>query len=197
MGRYIGPKDKLSRREGMDLFGKGAKLRKLAVKPGGTPRRNSKVSEYGVQLRAKQKAKRLYGLMERQFGNYVRKAGRTKGRVGDALVSLLERRLDNVVYRAGWAKTRPAARQLVTHKHVLVNGLILNVPSHILKINDIVELKPSIRDNPAIEEAAQTEREPVNWINKENFKAKVSKEPDISDLTDPISIADIIEFYSR
>src|SRR5258708_4866363 len=124
MARYTGPKDRLSRREGFDLFGAGVKLTRLNITPGmhGPKGQMRARSQYGRQLREKQKMKRMYGVMEKQFENYMNQAFKSKGNTGEALFWLLERRLDNVVYRLGFAKSRPQARQLVTHRHILVNG---------------------------------------------------------------------------
>src|SRR4030067_2778228 len=141
MARYTGPKDRLSRREGVDLFGKGAKLTRLNVPPGmhGAKRMRA-LSQYGRQLREKQKAKRLYGVMERQFKNYIHKALKIKGNTANELVSLLEKRLDNAVYRLGFAPTRFAARQVVSHRHVLLNNNKVNIPSCQVKKGDTVSL---------------------------------------------------------
>ncbi len=130
MARYTGPKDRLSRREGFDLFGKGVKFTRLNVPPGmHGPKGTRMLSEYGRQLREKQKAKRLYGILERQFRNYVNEAMKIKGNTGEKLLSLLEKRLDNVVFRLGFAPTRSLARQIVYNRHVLVNGKKVNIPS--------------------------------------------------------------------
>src|SRR3972149_2260831 len=131
MARYTGPKDRLSRREGFDLYGAGAKLTRLTVPPGmHGPRGMGKTSRYGRQLREKQKVKRLYGVLEKQFRKYVDHALKSKGNTGEVLLSLLEKRLDNVVYRLGITPTRSAARQLVSHRHVFVNGKKVNIPSY-------------------------------------------------------------------
>src|SRR3989344_4862054 len=137
MARYTGPKDRLSRREGFDLFGKGARLTRLTVPPGiHGPKGTRNFSQYGRQLREKQKVKRLYGLLEKQFRRYVEKALKAKGNTGEVLLSNLERRLDNVIYRLGFAPTRPSARQLVSHGHVLIDGKKVNIPSYQLKVGE-------------------------------------------------------------
>src|SRR3990172_4945231 len=131
MGRYLGPKDRLSRRENFDLFGKGSKITRLSVPPGMHGHKGTrKVSEYGSQLREKQKVKRIYGLMEKQLKGYVDQSLKTLGNTSDVLFAHLERRLDNEVYRLGFAPTRPAARQLVSHRHVLVDGQKVNISSY-------------------------------------------------------------------
>ena len=131
MARYTGPKDRLSRSEGFDLFGKGAKLTRLTVPPGvhGPKGSRRRPSRYRLQLREKQKTRRLYGVLEKQFKGYVGKALKSKGNSGEVLLSLLEQRLDNVVYRLNFAPTRPAARQLVSHRQVFVNGKKVNIPT--------------------------------------------------------------------
>lgn len=199
MARYTGPKDRLSRREGFDLFSKGAKLTRLMVPPGvhgpkGTRRR---VSQYGRQLREKQKVKRLYGVMEKQFKRYVDKALKAKGNTANTLVSLLEKRLDNVVYRLGFAPTRPAARQYVGHRHVLVNGKKVNIPSYKVKIGDTIALTPTAANIPAVKKMLQEDTKVPNWMKRKAIIGKIEKEPTIDDVLEPISTQDIIEFYSR
>src|SRR3989338_4547864 len=151
MARYTGPKHKIARREGVNILEKeSASLqRRLNVPPGGLHGRKMKrrLSEYGQQLREKQKAKAIYGLLEKQFSNLVKMVGRKKGDTGELLISLLETMLDNVIYRLGFAKTRAAARQLVGHRHVLVNGEKLNIPSYQLKLDDIVTLTSKAQKN--------------------------------------------------
>jgi small subunit ribosomal protein S4 len=198
MARYIGPKNRLSRREGVDLFGKGIKLRRPTTKPGmhGT-KRGSKPTSYGTQLRAKQVAKRFYGIQERQFRNYFLQAGKTRGNTAEELIVLLERRLDNVVYRLGLAPTRPAARQLVSHGHILVNGKKVNVPSFQTKIGDTVELDEISRRIPYIEELVNHPKIGLGWLEREESRGKIVRYPTIYDLPEPISLSDIIEFYSR
>jgi small subunit ribosomal protein S4 len=200
MAKYIGPKDKLSRREGFDLFNKGIKLRKLNVKPGQLGQKtNKKLSEYGRQLRAKQKAKRFYGVLEKQFRNYVVEAGKSKEKSGEALISLLERRLDNVIFRLGFAPTRPAARQLVSHRHIFINGQIMNVPSYRVNVNDVISLSDKAKEIPSIKELLESEDKPLvpEWLEKNNNNGKMTREPQLTDVREPISVIDIIEFYSR
>ncbi len=199
MGRYTGPKDRLSRREGFDLFGKGGKLTRLSVPPGvHGPKGLRKSSQYGRQLREKQKVKRLYGLMERQFRKYVEQALKTKGNTGEKLVSLLERRLDNVVFRLGFASGRPAARQMVSHRHVLVNGKKVNIPSYQVKVGETVSLSgkgmaiPDTKKTIAIKDYQTPE-----WLRRKAAVGEVLRDPKLDDITEPISTQDIVEFYSR
>lgn len=200
MSRYTGPKDKLSRREGFDLFGKGAKLTRLTVPPGvHGPKGVRNLSAYGRQLREKQKAKRLYGVTEKKFKKYVASALAKKINSVDFLASVLETRLDNVVFRLGLAPSRPAARQLITHKHVLVNGTRLNIPSYKVQAGDIVTLSGLALEIPHIKVLLSKDKdEPrVSWLSKKGPVGKVSKIPTAEDILEPISIQDIIEFYSR
>lgn len=199
MARYKGPKDRLSRREGFDLFGKGAKLTRLTVPPGqhgpkGTRRR----SQYGRQLREKQKVKRLYGILEKQFKKYINQATGIKGNTGEVLLCLLEKRLDNVVYRLGFTPTRAAARQLVSHKHVLVNGKKLNIPSYQVKPGDTIILSAKAMEIPAIEKLLEVKNPKVpEWLERKAAAGKVKREPKREDIVEPITEQDIVEFYSR
>lgn len=200
MAKYNGPKDRLSRREGVDLFGAGAKLTRLNILPGvhGPKGIIKKQSQYGKQLREKQKVKRIYGLMEKQFRLLVEKALKSKGNTGEALLSLLERRLDNVVYKLGFAESRPMARQLVSHRHVLVNGKKLNIPSYHTEIGDVISLTPKILENPNVMKVVNVEDYEVPaWLERKATVGKVSSEPKRSDITEIVSEQDIVEFYSR
>ena len=200
MAKYNGPKDRLSRREGVDLFGAGAKLTRLNILPGvhGPKGIIKKQSQYGKQLREKQKVKRIYGLMEKQFRLLVEKALKSKGNTGEALLSLLERRLDNVVYKLGFAESRPMARQLVSHRHVLVNGKKLNIPSYQTEIGDVISLTPKILENPNVMKVVNVEDYEVPaWLERKATVGKVSSEPKRSDITEIVSEQDIVEFYSR
>ena len=146
MARYTGPKCKLSRREGTDLFLKSGvrpleSKCKLEVPPGGAGQRRPRVSDYGLQLREKQKLRRMYGVLERQFLNYYKRAAQLKGSTGENLLSLLEGRLDNVVYRMGYASTRAEARQLVSHKSIEVNGAVVNIPSAQIMAGDSISIR--------------------------------------------------------
>ena len=199
MARYTGPKDRLSRREGFDLFGKGAKLTRLAVPPGvHGPRGIRMLSQYGRQLREKQKVKRLYGVLERQFRRYVEKALKTKGNTGETLLSLLERRLDNVVFRLGFAPTRPAARQLVSHRHVLINGKRVNTPSYQVRAGETISLSGKALAIPSVKETLEEkDRKIPAWLKKKAAVGAVSRDPKMEDIQEPISVQDIVEYYSR
>ena len=192
--RYTGPKDRLSRREGVDLFGKGDRLKRLNVPPGvHGPKGTGKVSEYGRQLREKQKAKRIYGISEKQFRAYVEESQKLKN-----LSELLERRLDNVVYKLGFAPSRPAARQLVSHRHILVNGKIVNIPSFRMKSGDTVTLDTKAQNIPEVKKAAEKEQEMQNfWLERKAIVGRVKHLPNKEDIQESFSEQDIVEFYSR
>jgi small subunit ribosomal protein S4 len=200
MSRYTGPKDRLSRREGVDLFGKGTKLTRLNVPPGvhgpkGSPRRSS---QYGRQLREKQKVKRIYGLTEKQFARYANLALRSKGNTVNKLFELLETRLDNTVYRLGFAATRPQARQMVSHRLVIVNGKKVNIPSYGVKPEDTVALSEKAFNVPKVKELVKDkDAKPPSWLRKKAGAGKVVRKPVREDVTEPIEDQDIIEFYSR
>lgn len=199
MARYTGPKDRLSRREGFDLFGKGAKLTRLNVPPGVHGPKGSRMrSQYTRQLREKQKVKRLYGLMEKQFKKYVQQALGSKGNTGEALLSYLERRLDNTVYRLGFAPTRPAARQMVSHRHVLVDGKKINIPSYRVKPGDTITLTKTAMEIPSIKKLLnEDEYKLPGWLKRKAAAGKITKIPGRDDVPEPISEQDIVEFYSR
>jgi len=200
MARDIGPKDKLSRREGFDLFGKGAKLTRINVLPGvhgpkGGPRN---VSQFGRQLREKQKVKRLYGIKEKQFKRYIDEAMKTRTNTVDALFSRLEKRLDNVVYRLGFAKTRPQARQLVGHRHVLVNNKRLNISSYQVGKGEMITLNAKAMEIPSVKkELEQKNKKVPAWLKRKAGAGQMISEPTFADVTEPVSAQDIIEFYSR
>jgi small subunit ribosomal protein S4 len=199
MARYTGPKDRLSRREGVDIFGKGAKLTRLNVPPGmhGAKRLRAP-SYYGKQLREKQKAKRIYGILERQFKNYVIQALKSKGNTTDRLLSLLEKRLDNAVYRLGFATTRPAARQMVSHKHVLVNGKKLNIPSYQVKTGDTISLSDKIIQTPYLKKIFEEKNVKIpSWLERKGAVGRVKGQPSGSEVDELVSAQDIVEFYSR
>jgi small subunit ribosomal protein S4 len=199
MARYNGPKDRLSRREGFDLFGKGSKLTRLAVLPGmhGQKRMGTQ-SQYGKQLREKQKVKRMYGVLEKQFRKYVSQALKTKGNTGEDLLSSLETRLDNVVYRLGFTSNRISARQIVSHRHVLVNGKKLNIPSYQVKIGDTISLSSKATNIEDVKKVlAQKEPKIPDWLRRKAIVGEVVRKPKLDDVVEPISMQDIIEFYSR
>ncbi len=206
MARYLGPKCKLSRREGTDLFLKSS-IRpleskcKLEVPPGGTAQRRPRVSEYGLQLREKQKLRRMYGVLERQFRNYYKRSAQLKGSTGENLLRLLEGRLDNVVYRMGFASTRAEARQLVSHKSIEVNGKVVNIPSAQLKAGDSViireKAKKQLRIQSAIEIAGQVGL--PDWVNVDTKKmvGVLTSLPDREDILPDINENLVVELYSK
>jgi small subunit ribosomal protein S4 len=206
MARYLGPKLKLCRREGTDLFLKSG-VREIDTKckietiPGQHGARRGRLSDYGVQLREKQKVRRIYGVLEKQFRNYYKEAARLKGNTGENLLQLLEKRLDNVVYRMGYASTRAEARQLVSHKAIVVNGVVVNIPSFNVKAEDAVSIreksKTQARIIAALELAEQREK-PV-WVEVDNKKLEgvFKRVPDRSDLSAEINEQLIVELYSK
>jgi small subunit ribosomal protein S4 len=200
----------LCRRENLKLFLKGDRCysdkcsyERRPYPPGqhGQGHRREKYSDYRVQLREKQKVRRIYGVLEKQFRNYYFRAERKKGVVGINLLILLECRLDNMVYRMGFACSRNQARQLVSHNHFLVNGRKVNIPSYQVKVGDVVEVKEGSRKNPQILEAVETvvRRGIPEWIEvqKEEFKATLKARPSREGLTMPIQEQLIVEFYSK
>ena len=199
MARYRGPKDRLSRREGFDLFGKGSKLTRLSVFPGmHGPKGMRGQSQYGKQLREKQKVRRLYGVLETQFRGYVEKALKSRGNTGEALLSLLERRLDNVVYRLGFTPSRMSARQIVSHGHIFVNGKRLNIPSYQVVKGDSVSLDSKGVAIPEVKKSLdQKDLNIPAWLEKKGPAGMVKDLPKREDITEPISEQDIVEFYSR
>jgi len=206
MARYIGPKCKLSRREGTDLFLKSG-VRALESKckvenaPGQHGARRGRLSDYGVQLREKQKVRRIYGILEKQFRNYYKEAARLKGATGENLLQLLESRLDNVVFRMGFGATRSEARQLVAHKAVLVNGAAVNIASYQVKPGDVISLrekaKKQLRVQSAMALAAQ--RGEPEWIevNADKLEGIFKSLPDRQDLSSDINENLIVELYSK
>ena len=208
MGRYIESVCRLCRRENLKLYLKGDRCYsdKCAVERRGYPpgqhgQSRAKFSNYGVQLREKQKVKRMYGLVENQFRNFFSKAERQKGITGTNLLVLLERRLDNMVYRLGFANSRNEARQLVRHSHFNVNGTKVNIPSYLVKIGDVIELREKSRKNAKISEAleAVARRGVPSWLElqKEQYQGRVSAFPTREDLTMPIKEQLIVELYSK
>jgi small subunit ribosomal protein S4 len=199
MAKYVGPKDRLSRRENFDLFSAGTKLTRLNVPPGvHGPKGLRGSSQYGRQLREKQKVKRLYGVLERQFRRYVNDAFRTRGNTGEVILINLERRLDNALYRLGFAPSRPAARQMVSHRHVLVNGKKVNIPSYKLVVGDTVSIDSKAGAIPEVKKAVEEKDVKIPaWLERKALVGRVSALPKREDITEPISEQDIVEFYSR
>lgn len=206
MARYLGPKLKLSRREGTDLFLKSG-VRAIDTKckidnaPGVHGARRGRLSEYGVQLREKQKVRRIYGVLEKQFRNYYKEAARLKGNTGENLLMLLEGRLDNVVYRMGFGATRAEARQLVSHKAILVNGNVVNVPSFNVAANDVVTIREKAKKQSRIKAALEVaeQREKPTWIEVDasQMEGTFKRLPERSDLSADINEQLIVELYSK
>jgi len=206
MARYLGPTCKLSRREGTDLFLKSG-VRPLESKcraesaPGQHGQRRGRLSDYGVQLREKQKVRRIYGILEKQFRNYYKSAARTKGNTGENLLTLLESRLDNVVYRMGFGSTRAESRQLVAHNSILVNGAKVNIASFSVSAGDVISLrekaKKQLRVKSALQLAAQ--RSESSWVNvnSEKMEGTFVRNPDREDLPSEINENLIVELYSK
>ena len=208
MARYTGAVCKLCRREGKKLFLKGDRcytgkcaLERRSYAPGQHGQNRKKVSEYGMQLRAKQTAKRYYGIQEGQFYKYFLMAEKRQGIVGENLLRICESRLDNVVYLLGWASSRAEARQLTIHAHFRVNGKKVDVPSYLLKVGDVVSVKDNSKDSVKIKEVleANASRPVPAWLDKdaENLSAKVAKLPDREEIAVPVEEHLIVEFYSK
>ncbi len=212
MARYTDAVCKLCRREGVKLFLKGERcyspkcaIERRNAPPGmhGGRRMRRKVSDYGRQLREKQKVRRIYGVYERQFRRYFRQALRTKGRTGSTLLQLLERRLDNVVYRAGFADSRAQARQLVNHGHIVVNGRKVDIPSYSVQEGDVISVSDNARKLTyfkSLLEADAAHHVPPQWldVNRAELSARVQALPERSDITDvEINEQLVVEYYSR
>jgi len=200
MGRYTGPKHRLARKEGVNLLDKSSQtlLRRLSVPPGmHGKKRKKRLSEYGLQLREKQKAKTTYGLMEKQFKNLVQTVRAKKGDTKELIVSLLETRLDNIIYRLGFAKSRFMSRQLVSHGHVFVNGKRLNIPSYAVKVDDVISISPKMQNNKVVLETNKEKEEVLPFLNKKGLSGKLVRMPKTEDLQVPFDLQLIIEYYSR
>lgn len=206
MARYIGPKCKLSRREGIDLFLKSSKRDldnkcRFNSKPGGNNKFNKRVSDYGLQLREKQKIKRMYGILERQFRRYFFIANRKKGNIGEILIILLESRLDNIIYRMGFTYTRSEARQLLSHKMFYVNNKVVNIPSYQVKIGDVITVREKFKKNLRIKKSLLLSEKigfPL-WlkVNIKKFKGTLKMIPIRKNILNNINESLIIELYSR
>jgi small subunit ribosomal protein S4 len=206
MARYIGPTCKLSRREGTDLFLKsGARALdskcKIETAPGQHGQRRGRLSDYGVQLREKQKVRRIYGVLEKQFRGYYKEAARRKGASGENLLKLLESRLDNVVYRMGFGSTRSESRQLVSHKAISVNGKTVNIASYQVAAGDVVAVREKAKKQLRIQNAINLagQRSNVEWVdvNAEKKEGVFKRVPDRSDLPADINENLIVELYSK
>lgn len=208
MARYLEANCRLCRREGKKLFLKGDRcytdkcsVDRRGYPPGQHGQNKTKISNYGLQLREKQKVKRIYGLLEKQFKLTYFRADRMKGIVGENMLSLLERRLDNVVFRLGFANSRKQARQLVVHRHFLVNGRSVNIPSYTVKPNDVITVAEKSKENPVIKEAleAVVRRVIPTWLelDRDNMKGVVKSLPIRSEIEYPIQEHLIVELYSK
>ena len=207
MARYLGPKCKLSRREGTDLFLKSGikpieskcKLNSIPVSKVGS--RRERLSDYGNQLREKQKLRRMYGVMEKQFRNYYKKASKLKGSTGENLLKLLEGRLDNMVYRMGFAVTRAEARQLVSHKSIMVNGRVINIPSYQVNASDEISVtdkgKEQLRVKNAVNISSQLGISEWLSVDQKKLKGVVNSIPEREDILPDIQENLVVEFYSK
>lgn len=207
MARYTGPKNRIARREGQDLGlkteGTAAQAglhRRLNIPPGqhGQRRFGSKLSDYGIRLREKQKAKSSYGILEKQFKKYVETAVKEKENTIEALIGQLECRLDNVVYRLRLAPTRASARQFVSHRHILVDKKIVNIPSYQVKVNSVISLSNKSKDNPLVIKMLKEEEVNIpQWLTKEEFSGKIKALPKKEFVQEPIDWQLIVEYYTR
>jgi len=201
MARYRGPKTKISRIFGEPILGNGKYLTKNSMPPGqhGATRKRKSLGEYALQLKEKQKAKYTYGVLERQFRKTFEEASRKKGVTGENLIRLLEARLDNTVFRMGIAPSRPAARQLVAHKHITVNGDVVNIPSFQLKPGDVVALKESTQGNTGITSQMKGKSTKFNWLdwNESEFKGTFIAYPERESVPENIKEQLIVELYSK
>ena len=206
MARYIGPKCKLSRALGMDLSLKSGVRAfeskcKAAKRPGQHGHAKQRVSDYGAQLRQKQILRRVYGVLERQFHNYYKKAAKSKESTGLKLLQFLEMRLDNIVYRAGFASTRAEARQLVSHCSILVNGEVVNIPSYQVAVNDVISVREKARDQARIVAALEmsAQRTAVEWlaVDVEKFQVTCKRLPDRTELPSEFNENLVVELYSK
>lgn len=200
MARYTGPKHRLARKEGVNLLDKQSQslLRRLNTPPGiHGKKRKRRLSEYGLQLREKQKAKTTYGLLEKQFKGIVQTVQGKKGDTKELIISLLETRLDNVVYRLGFAKTRYQSRQYVSHGHIMVNGKKLTIPSYEVKVDDVISLEPKMQNNSAVLTLLAEKQETLPFLKKEGVSGKLLRMPKKEDMQVPFDLQLIIEYYSR
>jgi len=202
MARYTGPTTKIARKFGEPIYGPDKSFEKRNYPPGfhGPSKRRKKVSEYGVQLKEKQKTRYTYGLLEKQFYNLFQKAVRSKGITGEVFLQLLESRLDNVVFRLGIAPTRAAARQLVTHRHILVNGEKVNIPSYLLKPGETVSVREKSKSMEVITDSlARVSYSRYSWLEWDSatYTGKFLNRPERQDIPEPIKEQLIVELYSK
>lgn len=201
MARYTGPKTKIARKFGEAIFGEDKSFAKRNYPPGqhGAAKRRAKRSEYAIQLQEKQKAKYTYGILERQFRNIFEKASRSKGVTGEVLLQLCESRLDNVVFRMGISPTRSGARQLVSHRHITVNGEIVNIPSYTLKAGDVVGVREKSKSLSVIENSLATNSQVYEWLtwNTEKLEGTFVSVPQRLQIPENIKEQLIVELYSK
>ncbi len=206
MARYLGPKCKLSRREGTDLFLKsGVRAHESKCKSGSQPGQHGakrpRLSDYGLQLREKQKIRRLYGVLEKQFSNYYKKAASQKGSTGENLMVLLERRLDNVVYRMGFASTRAEARQLVAHKAIIINEQVVNIPSYLVNPGDVVSIRQKAKAQGRVQAAIalSEQRAACDWLTVDStaLKGTLTTVPTLDNLSSLYNVNLVVELYSK
>ena len=208
MARYTGPVERIERRLGVSLELKGERrlagksaLDKRPYAPGQHGQRKVKVSEYGLQLKEKQKIKYYYGVLEKQFRRFFKEANRQEGNTGENLIKLLERRLDNVVYRMGFATTRRFARQLVTHGHILVNGRKVNIPSYLVKEGDRIEIREKSKNNVQIQKSLESSKQTgiVSWvdIDREKMVGVFQRVPEREEVNIPVDERLVVELYSK
>ncbi len=201
MARFTGPKHKLARREGVNILDKQSVSlqRRLNIPPGQHGRKRKKrLSEFGSQLREKQKAKITYGVLEKQFSNLVKKVSRQRGETGEMLLGLLETRLDNIVYRLGFTNTRSQARQYVSHGHILVNDKKVNIPSYQVKVDDVVTVSDSLKKNSQVIKSLDKEdKSTLPFIKRQGMSGKLLRLPKREDIDTLFDLQPIIEYYSR
>jgi len=201
MARYTGPKSKIARKFNDPIFGPDKFLEKKAFPPGqhGANKRRKKQSEYGIQLQEKQKAKYTYGILERQFRNIFKLATRKKGMTGENLLKLIEARLDNTVFRLGIAPTRSGARQLVSHRHITVNGTVLNIPSYSVKEGDVIGVREKSKSLIAITESLEQSHKSFSWLewDSEKLQGKFLNYPPREEIPENIKEQLIVELYSK
>jgi len=209
MARYAGPLCKLCRREGFKMYLKGERcytekcaIAKRNFAPGQHGQNKAKISQYGIQLRAKQALKRIYGMLEKQFRGYFEEAARREGQTGENLMAILESRLDNTVFQMGFAVNRRTARQIIRHGHILVNGRRVNIPSYRLRVGDVIEVKEASRSILQVKEGlelAGKRASGLNWIevDAEKFKGTFIRLPKLDELEVPVDLAAIVELYSK
>jgi small subunit ribosomal protein S4 len=202
MGHFTGPRSKVARRFGEPVFGPDKVLEKRPYAPGqhGANKRRKKMSEYGVQLREKQKAKAIYGMREKQFRLFFERAKAKTGITGDIMLAMCESRLDNIVYRLGFAATRAGARQLVTHRHMTVNGKVCGIPSYIVRPGEVVSIRERDRDMIAVVDSLKQHKSPVvNWLawDEATMQGTLVSAPERAEIPENIDMQLIVEFFSR